>query len=98
MVHDQVKSGSFLSRAAWRQSLQEHCDDRKLATFAEEARQSVLCEQVLLRQHGLALASELADLVESADGDVEDSSIATPMAVATWATHGCFNGTPIVEC
>ena len=52
---------------------------------------------MLLRQHGLALASELADLVESADGDVEDSSIATPMAVATWATHGCFNGTPIVE-
>ena len=81
-VREAVARGAAPSRRDWARTLDDHCANRRLATHAEDASQAMLCDAVLAGRHGALLADALWDLVDGADGDGDDSTIASAAAVA----------------
>jgi hypothetical protein len=82
LVREAVARGAAPSRRDWARTLDDHCANRRLATHAEDASQAMLCDAVLAGRHGAFLADALWDLVDGADGDGDDSTIASAAAVA----------------
>ena len=80
LVREQVAGGAHMTRGEWSEVLDAHCENRLLAL--DETGQHKLCGAVLVKRHGAVVASELVELVADADGDVEDSSIASAKEVA----------------
>ncbi|KAH8070137.1 amino acid transmembrane transporter [Aureococcus anophagefferens] len=82
LVREAVAQGAAPSRRDWARTLDDHCANRRLATHAEDASQAMLCDGVLAGRHGAFVADALWDLVDGADGDGDDSTIASAAAVA----------------